>query len=300
MCSGIFIVIMISGIKRFKGIRFSDMKEFTVEDALYFYSMLSLGHKDEFDAYIISAVNEGADRNSFIYNLYLELDSDRGLSELLSDKLSHYFANKKKDFYADDRYKANCRITAFYKGQYDNKTMSSKTIANEFGKISDITSCDAFKKIAESFQGADSPALENAFAEFLNTGKFVYGNFNEDIAKDRYDPYKNLKQGRLKNASMGVIDDMMNMHFGKDVKLVKCGGPVQMCVFNMEYIYLPDESRITFDCERGIICSYIDRKDEKRIWPLNIYPGENYCHDVYDVSEVKKVVKLTAQTIKGK
>ena len=274
------------------------MKEFTTEDALYYYSMLSLGHKDEFDSFIISAVNEGADRNSFVYQLYLELDSERGLSELLSDKLNHYFENKKKDFYADDRFKANCRITAFYKKQYDNKTMSSKTIAGKLGKISDITSCEAFKHISESFSGTDSPALEKAFAEFLNTGRFVYGQFNEDLADDRYDPYKNLKQGRVRNASMGIIDDMMNMHFGNEVKLVKCAGPVQMCVFNMEYIYLPDESKITFDCERGILCPYIDCKDGKRIWPLNIYPGENYCHDVYDVNEVKKIVRLTAQTIK--
>ena len=178
------------------------MKEFTVDDAIYFYSMLSLDHKDEFDAHIISAVNEGAERNSFVYQLYLELDSVRGLSELLNDELSHYFQNKNKDFYADDRYKANCRITAFYKKQYDNKAMSSKTIAGELGKISDITSCDAFKHISEIFQETDSQTLENAFAEFLNMGRFVYGKYNEDLADDRYDPYKNLRQGRLKNVSL--------------------------------------------------------------------------------------------------
>ena len=59
-------------------------------------------------------------------------------------------------------------------------------------------------------------------------------------------------EGKAKNhAGMNSVQHTMNMVFGETVKLKSYYGPVQMCVFGLEYEYLPENYIIKLECERG-------------------------------------------------
>ena len=50
---------------------------------------------------------------------------------------------------------------------------------------------------------------------------------------------------------MKQFDNIMRTTFGEKIELVSYYGPVQMCVFGLEYKYLPLSYTIKAECARG-------------------------------------------------
>lgn len=73
-----------------------------------------------------------------------------------------------------------------------------------------------------------------------------------------------------------------------------------MCVFYLEYIYLPLKYKIVIECERGVITICVTNEEGKRFSPWMIYPGANYYHYEDRISDVEELVKLTHQAIRKK
>ena len=59
-----------------------------------------------------------------------------------------------------------------------------------------------------------------------------------------------LKGEALKFPRMYIFDSIMRRTFGRSVKLVLYYGPVQMCVFGLEYEYKPKNYKFKVECER--------------------------------------------------
>lgn len=96
---------------------------------------------------------------------------------------------------------------------------------------------------------------------------------------------------------MRRIDQLMRDYFKDSIKLVKYWGPVQMCVFYLEYEYVPMNYKIIVECERGIFNIEVVNQDEKRFFPYMIYPGINYYHYEDRIEDVKESVSLTHKAI---
>lgn len=60
-----------------------------------------------------------------------------------------------------------------------------------------------------------------------------------------------LKGEAQKFPGMYIFDSIMRRTFGRSVKLVSYYGPVQMCVFGLEYEYKPKHYKFKVECERG-------------------------------------------------
>lgn len=272
-----------------------------IDDALYVYALFELGYKDEFDSVIVSAVNEGAGTGSFINELYMELDSERGLHEVFEDKLDHCL--KHKEYYTKEWYQANLRLNAFFRSLLEKGKTDCAKIAEDMGRISLISGCSAYATVAGCYSevaGMSLMVLDQALSVFLATGRFVYGRYDSDLADDKPDPYKNLVAGKQKEAAMGVIDDRMTAAFGKDIKLTVCWGPVQMCVFRLEYDYRPLNYNVVFECERGIILGYIINGEGKAFNPTQKYPGENYYHSVHIAKELDQMINIVIRAVNEK
>lgn len=77
------------------------------------------------------------------------------------------------------------------------------------------------------------------------------------------------------NEAMQLIYALVNNFFGDNVRLVNAWGPVQMCVFHLEFEHLSKEFNIIFACERGALESYVKKGTEKCYIPRTIYGHEN-------------------------
>jgi len=99
-------------------------------------------------------------------------------------------------------------------------------------------------------------------------------------------------------------NSMRNCHkimldiFGDDVELVDYWGPVQMCVFYLEYKYSPDDYKIIMECERGFIVIEVQDKVGNVFWPFMIFPQANYFHYADVEKDVLQLVELTHKAIK--
>jgi hypothetical protein len=77
---------------------------------------------------------------------------------------------------------------------------------------------------------------------------------------------------------MRFIHKTMLQYFDDKISLVNCYGPVQMCVFFLEYDYTPKGYKILIDCERGIFTVEVKDPNNGVFSPWMIYPESNYFH----------------------
>lgn len=105
-------------------------------------------------------------------------------------------------------------------------------------------------------------------------------------------------EGAAKNhQGMSQFDSIMNQTFGNDVVLLSYYGPVQMCVFGLEYEYIPRKYQIKAECERGIITIEVINEKGLKFCPGMIYPESRYYHFEDNRSDVKQLIDLTFKAI---
>ena len=105
-------------------------------------------------------------------------------------------------------------------------------------------------------------------------------------------------EGAAKNhQGMSRFDNIMNQTFGKDVVLTTYYGPVQMCVFGLEYEYIPRKYMIKAECERGFITIEVINQKGLKFCPWIIYPESRYYHFEDKISDIKQLIELTYKAI---
>ena len=106
-------------------------------------------------------------------------------------------------------------------------------------------------------------------------------------------------EGATKNhQGMSQFDSIMNQTFGNDVVLLSYYGPVQMCVFGLEYEYIPGKYKIKAECERGFISIEVINEKGLRFYPCMIYPESRYYHFEDRKEDVIQLIELTYKAIK--
>ncbi len=96
---------------------------------------------------------------------------------------------------------------------------------------------------------------------------------------------------------MKQFDNIMRTTFGEKVELVSYYGPVQMCVFGLEYKYLPLGYTIKAECERGVITLGVINQEGEMFQPSMVYPQARYYHFADVANDVKQLVELTFKAI---
>ena len=106
-------------------------------------------------------------------------------------------------------------------------------------------------------------------------------------------------EGAAKNhQGMSQFDSIMNQTFGNAVALVSYYGPVQMCVFGLEYEYIPRKFKIKAECERGFITIEVNNEKGLKFYPWIIYPESRYYHFEDRKEDVIQLIELTYKAIK--
>lgn len=105
-------------------------------------------------------------------------------------------------------------------------------------------------------------------------------------------------EGAAKNhQGMSQFDSIMNQTFGNNVVLLSYYGPVQMCVFGLEYEYIPGKYKIKAECERGIITIEVINEKGLKFYPSMIYPESRYYHFEDRKRDVMQLIELTYKAI---
>lgn len=99
------------------------------------------------------------------------------------------------------------------------------------------------------------------------------------------------------HTGMRTADELMKKYFKESIELIKYWGPVQMCVFYLEYDYKPMNYKIFIECERGFITINVTNHEGKRFSPWMIYPDTNYYHFEDRIDDIEDLVKLTYRAI---
>ncbi|MBP3468022.1 MAG: hypothetical protein J6K26_00695 [Lachnospiraceae bacterium] len=105
-------------------------------------------------------------------------------------------------------------------------------------------------------------------------------------------------EGAAKNhQGMSQFDSIMNQTFGNNVVLLSYYGLVQMCVFGLEYEYIPGKYKIKAECERGIITIEVINEKGLKFYPSMIYPESRYYHFEDRKRDVMQLIELTYKAI---
>lgn len=107
-----------------------------------------------------------------------------------------------------------------------------------------------------------------------------------------------LESATKNHQGMSQFDSIMNQTFGNDVVLLSYYGPVQMCVFGLEYEYIPGKYKIKAECERGFISIEVINEKGLRFYPSMIYPESRYYHFEDRKEDVIQLIELTYKAIK--
>jgi hypothetical protein len=99
------------------------------------------------------------------------------------------------------------------------------------------------------------------------------------------------------NRGMKMSHDTLLDIFGDTVTLVKYWGPVQMCVFYLEYDYTPNQYKIIIECERGFITISVINQKGDHFSPWMIYPESRYYHFEDVDKDIYQLISLTHQAI---
>ncbi len=105
-----------------------------------------------------------------------------------------------------------------------------------------------------------------------------------------------LEEKSISANSMRNCHKIMLDIFGEDVELVEYWGPVQMCVFYLEYHYSPRDYKIIMECERGFIVIEVQDKAGNVFWPLMVFPKANYFHYA-DVEKYEETIEYIKELI---
>lgn len=107
-----------------------------------------------------------------------------------------------------------------------------------------------------------------------------------------------IKGESIDNHGMKLSHKLMLDFFEDTVCLVSYWGPVQMCVFYLEYDYSPSCYKIIIECERGFITISVKNQDGRCFSPWMVYPESRYYHSEYVDKDVYQLISLTHQAIK--
>lgn len=91
--------------------------------------------------------------------------------------------------------------------------------------------------------------------------------------------------------------ELMRQYFDDTVSLVNYWGPVQMCVFYIEYEYLPKGYKIIGDCERGYITMTVKNNANQLFRPGFLYPEADRFHFEDRIDDLVELVSLTFEAI---
>ncbi len=96
-----------------------------------------------------------------------------------------------------------------------------------------------------------------------------------------------------RNRGMRICHETMLKNFKNTVTLVNYGGPVQMCVFYLEYEYSKKPYKIILECERGFLTIEVEDQAGNVFFPGMIYPGarRHYFEDMDE--DIEQLVQLT-------
>lgn len=108
-----------------------------------------------------------------------------------------------------------------------------------------------------------------------------------------------LKGEALKFPGMYIFDSIMRRTFGRSVKLVSYYGPVQMCVFGLEYEYKPKNYKFKVECERGTIQIEIYNEDGLVFCPWFVYPETRRVHYIDKGGDMEDLVQSTYRAIQN-
>lgn len=92
---------------------------------------------------------------------------------------------------------------------------------------------------------------------------------------------------------MELCQEMMHAYFKDTIVLVKHWGPVQMCVFYLEYDYLINNYKIILECERGFLTIKVINQDGYIFSPWMIYPEADYYHFEDVEEDIFQLISLT-------
>lgn len=106
-----------------------------------------------------------------------------------------------------------------------------------------------------------------------------------------------LEGKSYEHLGMRNADQLMRKYFKDSIELVKYWGPVQMCVFYLEYEYLPSNYKIIIECERGVITICVKNEEGEMFSPSMIYPSAKYFHYEDRIEDIRQLVELTHQAI---
>lgn len=108
-----------------------------------------------------------------------------------------------------------------------------------------------------------------------------------------------LKGEAQKFPGMYIFDLIMRRTFGRSVKLESYYGPVQMCVFGLEYEYKPKNYKFKVECERGAIQIEIYNEDGLIFCPWFIYPETRRVHYIDKGGDMEELVQSTYRAIQN-
>lgn len=100
------------------------------------------------------------------------------------------------------------------------------------------------------------------------------------------------------NYGMKLCHKIMLEFFQDSVCLVKYWGPVQMCVFYLEYDYYPSCYKIILECERGFITILVKDQTGRHFSPWMVYPESRYYHFEDVDKDIYQLISLTHEAIK--
>ena len=98
-------------------------------------------------------------------------------------------------------------------------------------------------------------------------------------------------------SGMKKAHETMLDFFGEMVCLVKYWGPVQMCVFYLEYELSSFGYKIIIECERGFITISVKDQTGRCFYPSMIYPEADYYHFEDVDKDIYQLISLTHQAI---
>lgn len=102
------------------------------------------------------------------------------------------------------------------------------------------------------------------------------------------------------NGGMWLCHKTMIDAFQDSIVLKEYWGPVQMCVFYLEYEYIASHYKIILECERGFLTIKVIDKVNMIFSPWMIYPEARYYHFEDKDEDIYQLINLTYRAIKNK
>lgn len=276
------------------------MKNMTYDEAYYLYALVFLGFMDEFKFEVMQKVNSSRSTDEIYDELHTSFNDSEKLINLLAPKFKghvHYSGEK-----SENLFDANYRLISYMHSLFNADKISEEEIAEDLKKITPVSKCYVFEVIGKCYSEVksgrcDLQEFRRGMRSFLSKGSFKCQQWDVNLYVDRSDPDTALKLGSSAKPSMSQIDGLMKTCWPKEIRLIHCSGPTQMCFFRMEYRYLPSGYTIRIECERSVVNVYITNNEGKVFSPERIYQEANHCHYESNEEDLKQLIRLTYKAI---